>query len=183
MYKHWGLHISTDTNCLEAILGSFWAVLKGLLLSLELKLPSWQFPRYWWFNKRYHGSYVTTLKSNSGCNTQVKTWGWIKSRGRKRMIQLVKHKEYRRVSTVYIPMYHEVVIRRTYGKHEVCWVKNIPHQWGADWAIRYMKWYETKKWSMWLHHGKHLYEMRSIITGYQLICLISWPILIASRCD
>jgi len=27
------------------------------------------------------------------------------------MIQLVKHKEYRRVSTVYIPMYHEVVSR------------------------------------------------------------------------
>ena len=29
------------------------------------------------------------------------------------MIQLVKHKEYRRVSTVYIPMYHEVVIWQT----------------------------------------------------------------------
>jgi len=28
-----------------------------------------------------------------------------------------------------------------------------------------MKWYETQKWSMWLHHGKHLYEMRSIITS------------------
>jgi len=25
------------------------------------------------------------------------------------MIQLVKHRKYRRVSTVYIPMYHEVV--------------------------------------------------------------------------
>jgi len=36
------------------------------------------------------------------------------------MIQLVKCREYRRVSTVYIPMYHEVVIRRTYGRHEVC---------------------------------------------------------------
>jgi len=36
------------------------------------------------------------------------------------MIQLVKRKEYRRVSTIYIPMYHEVVIRRTYDRHEVC---------------------------------------------------------------
>ena len=78
---------------------------------------------------------------------------------------MVKHKEYRRVSTVYIPMYHEEWMRNTCGRHEVCWVKNMSHQWGTDWAIRYMKWYETKKWSMWLHHGKHLYEMRSIITG------------------
>ena len=116
---------------------------------------------------------VMTLRSNSGCNTQVKTQGWMESRGRKGMIQLVKRKEYRRVSTVYIPMYHEEWMRNTCGRHEVCWVKNMPHQWGADWAIRYMKWYETKKWSMWLHHGKHLYEIRLIITGYQLICLIS----------
>ena len=64
------------------------------------------------------------------------------------MIQLVKCKEYRRVSIVYIPIYHEVEIRSTYGRHEVCWVKNMPHQWGADWAIRYMKWYKTKKHSM-----------------------------------
>ena len=50
---------------------------------------------------------VMTLRSNLGWNTQVKTRGWIESRGRKEMIQLVKHKEYRRVSTVYIPMYYE----------------------------------------------------------------------------
>jgi len=24
----------------------------------------------------------------------------------------------------------------------------MPHQWGADWAIRYMKWYKTKKQSI-----------------------------------
>jgi len=36
------------------------------------------------------------------------------------MIQLVKHKKYKRVSTVYIPMYHEVEMRNTYGRHEVC---------------------------------------------------------------
>jgi len=36
------------------------------------------------------------------------------------MIQLVKHKEYRRVFIVYIPMYHVVEIRSAYGKHEVC---------------------------------------------------------------
>ena len=53
--------------------------------------------------------FVMTLRSNSGCNTQIKTWGWIESRGRKEMIQLVKCSEYRRVSTVYIPMYHKVV--------------------------------------------------------------------------
>ena len=36
------------------------------------------------------------------------------------MIQLVKCREYRRVSIVYISMYHEVVMRRTCGRHEVC---------------------------------------------------------------
>ena len=36
------------------------------------------------------------------------------------MIQLVKCKEYKRVSTIYIPMYHEVEMRNTCGKHEVC---------------------------------------------------------------
>ena len=36
------------------------------------------------------------------------------------MIQLVKHKEYKRVFTVYILMYHEIVTRRTYGRYEVC---------------------------------------------------------------
>jgi len=55
--KHWGLHISTNINFLEVVLGSFWAVWKGLLLSLEPKLRSWQFPRHWWFNKQYHGGY------------------------------------------------------------------------------------------------------------------------------
>jgi len=45
-------------------------------------------------------------------------------------------------------MYYEVEMRNIYDRHEVCWVKNMPHQWGADWAIRYMKWYETKKQSM-----------------------------------
>jgi len=57
MCKHWGLHISTNINLLEVVLGSFWAVWRGLLLSLEPKLRSWRFPRYWWFNKQYHGSY------------------------------------------------------------------------------------------------------------------------------
>ena len=36
------------------------------------------------------------------------------------MIQLVERKEYRRVSTVYIPIYHKVEMRNTYGRHEVC---------------------------------------------------------------
>ena len=57
MCKHWGLHISTDIDHLEVILSSFWAVWRGLLLSLEPKLRSWQFLRYWWFNKWYHGGY------------------------------------------------------------------------------------------------------------------------------
>jgi len=58
MFKHWGLHISTNINCLGAVLGSFWEVWKGLQMSLEPKLRSWQFLRYWWFNKRYHGGYL-----------------------------------------------------------------------------------------------------------------------------
>jgi len=36
------------------------------------------------------------------------------------MIQLVKRREYRRVSLVYIPMYHEEYVRDIYGRHEVC---------------------------------------------------------------
>ena len=36
------------------------------------------------------------------------------------MIQLVKHREYRRVSTVYIPMCYEEYVRDIYGRHEVC---------------------------------------------------------------
>ena len=36
------------------------------------------------------------------------------------MIQLVKRKEYRRVSTVYIPMYHVLGMRREQGRHKVC---------------------------------------------------------------
>jgi len=35
------------------------------------------------------------------------------------MIQLVKHKKYRRVFIVYIPMYYEIRIRSTHGRHEV----------------------------------------------------------------
>jgi len=36
------------------------------------------------------------------------------------MIQLVKRREYRRVSTVYIPIYYEEYVRDTYCRHEVC---------------------------------------------------------------
>jgi len=36
------------------------------------------------------------------------------------MIQLVKCREYRRVSTVYIPMYCEEYVRDTYGRHKIC---------------------------------------------------------------
>jgi len=57
MYKHWGLHISTNINCLGAVLGSFWAVWRRLLWCLKAKYRSWQFPRYWRFNKQYHSSY------------------------------------------------------------------------------------------------------------------------------
>jgi len=57
MCKHWGLHISTNINCLGAVLGSFWAVWKGLFWCLKAKLRLWLFPRYWRFNERYHGGY------------------------------------------------------------------------------------------------------------------------------
>jgi len=57
MCKHWGLHISTNINRPGAVLGSFWAVWRGLLWCLKAKLISWRFPRYWRFNKRYHGGY------------------------------------------------------------------------------------------------------------------------------
>jgi len=36
------------------------------------------------------------------------------------MIQLVKYREYRRVSIVYISMYHEKYVRNIYGRHELC---------------------------------------------------------------
>ena len=76
-----------------------------------------------------------TLRSNSHCNTQVKTRGWIESKGRKRMIQLVKHKKYKRVSIVYIPMYYEVVMRRTVTN---MWSGNRVTQSGAEllWSRR-----------------------------------------------
>jgi len=57
MCKYWGLHISTNINCLDAVLNSFWEVWRGLLWCLKAKLRSWQFLRYWWFNKQYHGGY------------------------------------------------------------------------------------------------------------------------------
>ena len=57
MCKHWGLHISTNINRLGAVLGSFWAVWRGLLWCLKAKLRSWWFSRYWRFNKRYHSGY------------------------------------------------------------------------------------------------------------------------------
>ena len=57
MCKHWGLHISTNINLLGGFLGSFWAVWRGLLWCLKVKLILWQFLRYWWFNKWYHGGY------------------------------------------------------------------------------------------------------------------------------
>jgi len=44
----------------------------------------------------------------SGCSTQVKTWGWDESRERKRIIQLVKYKEYKRVYT-YVPWGREEI--------------------------------------------------------------------------
>jgi len=61
------------------------------------------------------------------------------------MIQLVKHKKYKRVFTVYIPMYYEVGIRSTYGRHKVCWVKNMPYQWDTDWATVQLRKYQWKK--------------------------------------
>jgi len=57
MCKHWGLHISTYINCLGAVLGLFWAIWRGLFWCLKAKLRSWQSPRYWRFNKQYHGGY------------------------------------------------------------------------------------------------------------------------------
>ena len=36
------------------------------------------------------------------------------------MIQLVKRREYRRVSTIYIPIYHEEYVRNIYDRHKVC---------------------------------------------------------------
>jgi len=77
--KHWGLHISTNINCLEVIVDSFWAVWRGLLLSLEPKLRSWQFPRYWWFNKQYHGGYqLIYLISQPLLIASRRDWYWLK---------------------------------------------------------------------------------------------------------
>jgi len=50
-------YISTDINCLGVFLSSFWAVWRGLLWCPKAKLISWQFPRYWQFNRWYHGCY------------------------------------------------------------------------------------------------------------------------------
>ena len=47
-----------NINFLGAVLGSFWAVWRGLLWCLKAKHRSWQFPRYWWFNKQYYSGYL-----------------------------------------------------------------------------------------------------------------------------
>jgi len=79
MCKHWGLHISTDIDCLEVVLGSFWAVWRGILMSLEPKLRSWQFPRYWWFNKWYHDGYqLICLISQPLLIASRRDWYWSK---------------------------------------------------------------------------------------------------------
>jgi len=57
MCKHWGLHISTDINCLGKFLDLFWEVWRGLLWCLKPKHKSWWCLRYLQFNKRYHGGY------------------------------------------------------------------------------------------------------------------------------
>jgi len=43
----------------------------------------------------------------------------VKSKMRKRIIQLVKHKEYKYL-LLYIPMYHEIEVRKVHSRHEVC---------------------------------------------------------------
>jgi len=58
MCKYWGLHISMNIDCLNAILNSFWAVWRRLLWCLKAKHRSWWFLRYWWFNKQYYSSYL-----------------------------------------------------------------------------------------------------------------------------
>jgi len=52
MYIHWGLYIPMNINCLSVVLGSFWAVWRGLFWCLKAKHWSWQFPRYQQFNKQ-----------------------------------------------------------------------------------------------------------------------------------
>jgi len=58
MCKHWGLHISMNINHLGAVLDLFWAVWRGLFWCLKAKHRSWQFLKYWWFNKWYHSGYL-----------------------------------------------------------------------------------------------------------------------------
>ena len=36
------------------------------------------------------------------------------------MIQLVKCRKYRKVFTIYIPIYYEIEVRSTYDRHKVC---------------------------------------------------------------
>jgi len=79
MCKHWGLHISTNINCPSAVLGSFWAVWKGLLWCLKAKLRLWRFPRYWRFNKWYHGGYqLICLISWPLLIASGRDWYWSK---------------------------------------------------------------------------------------------------------
>ena len=57
MYKHWGLHISTNINFLGVILDSFWEVWRGISWCPKAKHQLWWFLRYWQFNKQYYGGY------------------------------------------------------------------------------------------------------------------------------
>jgi len=79
MCKHWGLHISTNINHLSTVLGSFWAVWRGLLWCLKEKHRSWQFPRYWWFNKWYYSGYqLICLISRPLLIASRCDWYWLK---------------------------------------------------------------------------------------------------------
>jgi len=79
MCKHWGLYISTNINRLSAVLGTFWAVWRVLLWCLKAKLRSWRFPRYWRFNKWYHGGYqLICLISRPILIASRRDWYWSK---------------------------------------------------------------------------------------------------------
>ena len=116
MYKHWGLHISTNIDCLEVVLGSFWEVWRGLLWCLEVKHLLWWFLRYWQFNIWYH----------DGCK-KAKLQAGIKPTALCSAIDKENSIEFLLNLLHYISNYYMAMLLISYGLHATHQLTSLSH--------------------------------------------------------
>jgi len=90
-------------------------------MALKNLLTTYQVPNNPDVTLSHSHPYVVKRKRKKNINNDLAVLpSYNKSREQKRTIQLVKYKKYRRISIVYIPMYHELGVRSIYGRHKVC---------------------------------------------------------------